>query len=107
MVADGDTVELLAMQRASISVAALPGAPPGGRRWRLTVQRPDRGDELRRPGDLKLQARATIGALALWNLVVSMLGTRPTIAMQTAAYRSSACIWAETSTFPSDGSESR
>ena len=63
-VADGDTVELLAMQRASISVAALPSAAPGGRRWRLTVQRPDRGDELRWPGDLKLQARATIGALA-------------------------------------------
>ena len=64
VVNDGDIVDLLAMQRAAVTVAPAPGAPSGGRRWRLTVQRPDRGDELRRPGDLELQARASIGAIA-------------------------------------------
>jgi hypothetical protein len=64
VVNDGAVVDLLAMQRAAVAVAPAPGAPEGGRRWRLTVQRPDLGDELRRPGDLELQARATIGAIA-------------------------------------------
>jgi hypothetical protein len=63
-VADGDTVDLLAMQRAAVTVTVPGGAPPGGRRWRLTVRRPDQGDRLRQPGDLELQARATIGAVA-------------------------------------------
>jgi large repetitive protein len=63
-VADGGTVDLVAMQRAAVEVTVPAGAPSGPRRWRLTVRRPEQGDRLRQPADLELQARATVGAVA-------------------------------------------
>lgn len=58
---EGDTLDLLPMQRVTVAVTAPAGAPSGPRRWRLTVRRPEQGDRLRQPANLTLQTRAVIG----------------------------------------------